>query len=171
MKEHEARDEPGGLKPAPVRLLPSGVRWPHRVSEVAACGPVDSPIRRRDQAEFDALVVYDNPVVVVKDEEGTGADRRVTALLRDCLDTLAGLVLAEWPGVRLRVTEAWDESGEHSTRSLHYEARAADMTTSDRDGAKLPRLGGLATEAGFGWVQNEGDHIHASVRRDPPVEG
>jgi hypothetical protein len=133
-------------------------------SEVAAAGELRETIRR-DARAFGRLVKGDHPKIQFKDEEGTGADRMMTVRLRTRLHRLAARVEAEWPGVNLRVTEAWDEDVEHGKRSLHYEGRAADLTTSDRDPSKLGRLAGLAVASGFDWVYFENaSHVHVSVR-------
>jgi hypothetical protein len=149
--------------PTPDLFQPGEYR-PAR-AEVEASGPIAGRIAR-GTPEFAELVQSEHPFIVFKDEEGTGADRVMTPRLRARLHALAELTRARWPGITLRVTEAWDENGEHSKNSLHYEGRAADLTTSDIDSAKLPRLAALAVEAGFDWVYCEGStHVHASVRR------
>ncbi|MDI7863351.1 hypothetical protein MRS76_15445 [Rhizobiaceae bacterium n13] len=149
---------------ATSRELRLGQKMPDQ-SEISVCGPILKKIRRGDP-EFGSLVENLNDDIVFKDEERTGADRMMSARLRDGLNRLAVHVLAEWPGVKLRVTEAWDENNEHHGASLHYEGRAADVTTSPRDGEKLGRLGQLAVDAGLDWVFFEDSmHIHVSVRR------
>jgi len=135
------------------------------VSEQAAIGEVRARISRVSPG-FRQLTRSQSPDIVFKDEEETGADRVMTRRLEARLQRLARLVDAEWSGVQLRVTEAWDEEGEHGRESAHYEARAADLTTSDLDPAKLGRLAYLAVQAGFDWVYFENRaHVHVSVRR------
>lgn len=82
-------------------------------------------IIKRGTSEFSKLVKCTASTIVFKDEEGTGADRMTTSKLEAKLTVLAGLVQAEWSGVKLRVTEASDENMEHGTNSVHYEARGA----------------------------------------------
>lgn len=133
-------------------------------SEEATCGAIKKKITRQDE-EFTILEKCTHPSIVFKDEEGTEADRMMSAKLRTALEKLATAMANEWSGTKLRVTEAWDENNEHTGNSLHYEGRAADLTTYPIDPSKLGRLGRLAVEAGFDWVWYENvAHIHASVK-------
>jgi hypothetical protein len=147
---------------APDDLVP-GQSVPTQ-SERDTVGAATTKIQRGTPA-FNALVSNQNAGVVFKDEEGTGADRMMTTKLSARIDALATKVAAEWPGTKLRVTEAWDENNEHGTNSVHYEARAVDLTTQPIDQAKLGRLGRLAVNAGFEWVFFEDNHIHASMSK------
>jgi ABC-type multidrug transport system fused ATPase/permease subunit len=144
--------------------LSQGERVPD-ASEADTSGPIVKKIKKTDP-EFAKLVSNTNAKIVFKDEEGTGADRMMTSRLQGQLDALADLVAAEWAGTKLRVTEAWDEDNEHSGNSLHYEARAADITTHPIDGTKLGRLARLAVNAGCDWVFFEdSSHVHVSAKK------
>ncbi len=144
--------------------LEIGQRVPND-GELRVVGAASAPIKSGKEAAS-RLVVCDDCPFVFKDEERNNSDRMMTPRLRAGLLRLNKLVGETWPNVQLRVTEAWDDRNEHSAGSLHYEGRAADLTTSDQDSKKLGVLAALAVKAGFDWVYYEdATHVHVSVKR------
>jgi hypothetical protein len=163
LTELSAQDDESLVKVNRSRLA-LGQRVPND-TEARVVGAADAPVRRGKESVGRLVSCTDCPFVF-KDEERNKSDRMMTPRLRANLLQLSKLVKQTWPKVELRVTEAWDDRREHGAESVHYEGRAADITTSDQDPTKLGALAALAVKAGFDWVYYEdATHVHVSVKR------
>ncbi len=163
LSELDRGDDDSLAKVSRTRLA-VGQRVPND-AEANVVGPADAPVLRGSPG-FKQLVECEECPIVFKNEERNHSDRMMTPRLRQRLVVLSKLVSQTWPKVELRVTEAWDDRREHGAGSVHYEGRAADITTSDQDPAKLGLLAALAVRAGFDWVfYEDASHVHVSVRR------
>lgn len=144
------------------QVFSNGQSWPSG-GERANSGEAVMSI---DDSYLAEVVNMCGGVLILKFEEGDCSDSKMTFKAKDLIYKLSELVEAEWQGaVSLRITEAWDNNNEHANYSLHYEGRAVDLTTSDLDQSKYPRLASLAARAGFNWVFLEGNHVHVSVSK------
>lgn len=123
-----------------------------------------------DQVRFDPdrdlTEVHDDRVWWESEHDvgDTEDDHLVHRALEVPLRRLIELVSAE--GGTLKVQDSYRDQGIHSSRSLHRQGRAVDLTC---DELGLERLAQLAWAAGFDWVyyeapQRGGHHVHASVR-------
>lgn len=163
LAELDRADDDSLVKVSRSRLA-IGQRVPND-AEARVVGVADAPIKAGKERAAGLVSCSECPFVF-KDEERNQSDRMMTPKLRASLLQLSKLVSQTWPKLELRVTEAWDDRREHGPESVHYEGRAADITTSDQDPAKLGVLAALAVKAGFDWVYYEdASHVHVSVRR------
>jgi hypothetical protein len=143
-------------------------------TETQAAGPMVCRIAR-DSCAYHYLIGNLDPSIVFKEEEEAPYATEDILMHPDMympLNRLNRLVQAEWGGaVRLRVTDTYDSLLEHDLAqtdeshrySLHFEGRSIDLTTWPVDPAYYGRLCALAHCAGFDWVNDEGDHCHASI--------
>jgi hypothetical protein len=184
-----AQPPPGSAQPPfgtpqPACSLPDLVAGRHlsasgsyTQTETQAAGPMVCRIGR-DSCAFHYLIGNLDPSIIFKEEEEAPYATEDILMHPDMympLNRLNRLVQAEWGGaVQLRITDAYDSLLEHDLAqtdeshrySLHFEGRSVDLTTWPVDPAYYGRLCALAHCAGFDWVNDEGDHCHASIKAE-----
>jgi hypothetical protein len=144
-------------------------------TETEAAGPMVCRIER-DSCAYRRLIGNLDPSILFNRHKPLPYDVEDTlmhpAMLLP-LTRLRDLVAAEWGSqLKLLVTAAYDSLLEHDLSqadnsrkySLHFEGRSIDLVTYPVEPARYSRLCALAQCAGFDWVNNEGDHCHASIK-------
>lgn len=114
------------------------------------------------------LIYFDDQTVWWESENDdnsydTEDDHTIHKNIKEPLEKL--IYLVNNAGGTLKVQDSFRGYGIHSTKSLHKEGRAIDLTA---DNLELEQLAKFAWMAGFDWVYFEtagGLHIHASVKR------
>ena len=152
------------VRAEPTRFPPNEHLPPRR--EGAVCLSVDpnsfSPGRDLVRVD-DARVWWESD----QDENDDEDDHSMHYAMETPLRRLIELVAQR--GGTLKVQDAYRASRVHSSRSLHKEGRALDLTC---DEWPLEDLAKLCWAAGFDWVYYEapkggGEHIHCSIIRPP----
>lgn len=167
---------------SPVRPFPDS--FPRRscmpdIKEAEASGGISNSLF---SAGRDLVFVDDSRVWWESDVDGEDDDECDHSMHRAMELPFRRLVeMCVASNATLRVQEAYRATGIHSSRSLHKEGRAIDITcpTLDPDcpnpekptHKSLEILAKMAWAAGFDWVyyevpRNSGPHVHASVKRD-----
>jgi hypothetical protein len=135
-----------------------------KVRESAASGGIDLNTfsAGRDLIYFDNKTVWwesDNDDSTYDTED----DHTIHKNIKEPLEKV--IFLVNQAGGTLKVQDTFRGNGIHSSKSLHKEGRAVDLTAKNLG---LEQLAKFAWMAGFDWVYFEtsgGHHIHASVKR------
>lgn len=169
------------VRPAPEKF-PRNSKMPN-VKERDVCGEV---VNGKFSAGRDLIYITDSRVWWESDNDGATddeCDHSMHKAMEIPFRRLVNLVESQtkW---QLRVQETYRPDGIHTSKSLHKEGRALDITLGYKNGEKLKTLSEmnnayeelckLAWQAGFDWVFYEyssgtGPHVHASVRADGPI--
>lgn len=149
------------IRPEPARFR-ARTHMP-KINEGLASGSIDLATFDPDR---DLTKVYDERAwwESEHDRDDTEDDHMMHRSIEVPLRRLIELVSRN--GGTLKIQDAYRPSGVHSSRSLHKEGRAVDVTC---DQFPLEKLAKLCWAAGFDWVYYEtrgGAHIHCSVKRN-----
>jgi hypothetical protein len=153
---------------SPVRAVPKSFPRNHRMPGRREINYSVSIDKVPFNPELDLVRVDDSRVwwESEHDRGDTEDDHLMHRSMEIPLRRLIELVSLE--GGTLKVQDAYRDTGIHTSKSLHKQGRAIDLTC---DELGLERLAALTWAAGFDWVYHEapsrgGHHVHASVRPD-----